>query len=221
MRFQTVGDYARHAFPLHRAVGGDELRADGHTIVAHYSEPMKAVRVLETAGHEFGHLELALVRLDVRSVPAVGRRAERPPPCRELTFEELFDVHDDPPEWVGVAAVFAVAIAALVALWLLIPTIGTVPAIVCSLGGAVLLTMVGFVIAARIGHARRWHRYEAEPQPMALAAVRIVGDDAITSLVALMERFEPESIRVVVADGWRSPQRSRRDRDRRRGISHD
>ena len=115
MRFQTVGDYARHAFPLHRAVGGDELRADGHTIVAHYSEPMKAVRVLETAGHEFGHLELALVRLDVRSVPAGGRRAERPPPCRELAFEGLFDVHDAPPEVVGVVVARASAQPARVA----------------------------------------------------------------------------------------------------------
>ncbi len=64
--FATVGDYARQVFPHHLAAGGDELCADGHTVVALYTEPGKAVRVLETAGHEFGLLELALVRLETR-----------------------------------------------------------------------------------------------------------------------------------------------------------
>lgn len=210
MRFDTVGDYARRTFPLHRPVGGDEFRTDGNTVIAHYTEPSKAVRVLETAQHEFGHLEVALVRLDVRNTPATER------PERTPTLEELFDLHRDPPDWVGVAAVFAVVVAALVALRLLSPTIGTIPAALCSLGGAVLGTIVGFVIARRITHSRRWHRYAPQPQPMALAAVRTYGDAAIASIVALMERFEPESVRVVVADGWRSPQRARRDRAARR-----
>lgn len=210
MRFDTVGDYARRTFPMHRPVGGDEFRADGNTVIAHYTEPSKAVRVLETAQHEFGHLEVALVRLDVRTAPATTR------PERTPSLEELFDVRSEPPDWVGMAAVFAVAVTAIVALRLLSPTIGTIPALLCSLGGAVLGTMVGFVIARRVTHARRWHRFAPQPQPMALAAVRTYGDAAIASVVALMERFEPESVRVVVADGWRSPQRGRRDRAARR-----
>jgi len=209
VRFDTVGDYARRTFPLHRPVGGDEFRADGNTVIAHYTEPSKAVRVLETAQHEFGHLEVALVRLDVRNTPATSR------PERTPTLEELFDVRTDPPEWLGVAAVFAVVIGALVALRLLSPTIGTIPAVLCSLGGAVVGSAVGFVVARRITHVRRWHRYAALPQPMALAAIRTYGDAALAAVVALMERFEPESVRVVVADGWRSPQRVRRDRLRR------
>ena len=117
--FVTVADYARQVFPHHLASGGDELCVDGHTVVALYTEPGKAVRVLETAGHEFGFLELALVRLETRDHPA--------------------------------------------------------------------------------------------PPSMALAAVRAVGRGATTGVVALMERFEPESVRIVGADGWWLPESSARE----------
>jgi hypothetical protein len=213
VRFDSVADYARHSFPLHCAVGGDHLRVDGNTVIAHYTEPTKAVRVLETAHHELGHLETALVRLDVRTLPAPERH-ERPP-----TLEELFDLRDDPPDWLGVAAVLAVVAAALVVVRLLTPVLGVLPAVACALGGAVLATSVGFAVARQIAHRRRWRRYEARLQPMALAAVRTYGDAAISAVVAVMERFEPESVRVVVGDGWRSPQRARRERLRRRTSS--
>lgn len=210
-RFVTVGDYARQVYPRHRVSGGDELCADGHAVVALYTEPGKAARVLETAGHEFGHLELALVRLDVRhDVDAPPRRASRTP----MTIDELFDDADEPPAWMGVVAVVGVVALALVALQLLVPTFGFTVALVCALGGATLGSITGFAIARHVNQLRRWHRHDHEPQPMALAAVRAVGQAATAGVVALMERFEPESVHIVGADGWRLPERSERDRHR-------